>query len=176
MVIGRSLCWMMVAAVAVASIGCASDQVRGDDLYPQQPAFDVSEEAEIEDSPEVREVLDVLYQYREALVSKDYGSLNRIVSEQYYDNAGTTHTTEDDYGYDELADIYEMTAEYADQIQYDIRVKDVVVDGYRAHVDFEFEYAYQFHIGDQERWDAGVDVNRLELQRENNRWRIVSGM
>ena len=172
----RPLLLLTLVVVVGGLVGCGSAYVQGDDLYADDREFDIDEEAEIEDTEEVREVLDVLYQYREAMVMKDFGSLNRLVSEQYYDNAGTTHTTADDYGYDDLESIFEKMAEYAEEIQYQVVVKDVVVDNYDAHVDYEFEYAYQYQVADQETWDAGIDVNRLELQREGDRWRIVSGL
>lgn len=176
MAIRRLFYWVAIAGLVAMLTGCASNQVQGDDLYPDEPHFQISEDAEIRDDADAREVLDVLYRYREAMVSKDFGSLTRLVSQDFYDNAGTTHTTEDDYGYDELSEVFEMMAEYATQIQYEVIVKDVVVDDYRAHIDYEFEYAYQYEMADQETWDAGVDVNRLELQRENDRWRIISGL
>lgn len=167
---------LLVTGLVVVSTGCASNQVQTGDLYPEEHNFQISEEAEIEDEPEVREVLDVLYRYRNAMVSKDFASLNRLVSEEYYENAGTTHTTEDDYGYDDLDEVFELMAEYAEEVQYEVLVQDVVVEDHRAHIDYEFEYAYQYQLADQETWDAGVDVNRLELQRENDRWRIIGGM
>lgn len=173
----RLLSWLVIGVVVSAgAVGCASAYVQDDDVYPDDRHFEISEEAEIEDTPEVREVLDVLYRYREAMVTKDFGALNRLVSEHYYANAGTTHTTEDDYGYDDLDDLYELMAEYAEEIQYEVVVEDVVVDDYEAHVDYQFEYAYQYEVADQSTWDAGIDVNRLELEREGDRWRIVGGM
>ncbi len=169
-------CWMIIAGFAWMSVGCVSSGLQTDDLYPDATDFQISERAEIEDTEDARDIIHVLYEYREALVSKDFGTLNRLVSEHYYDNAGTTHTTADDYGYDELSSIFEMMAEYADQVQYEVIVQDVVIDGARAHIDYEFEYAFRYEIADSETWDAGVDVNRLEMHREGDQWRITSGM
>lgn len=176
MAMRRLICLMVLVGFVLTSIGCATNQVRSGDMYPDEPHFDISDDADIEDTPEVRDVIDVLYQYREAMITKDFGALNRLVSRDYYDNAGTTHTTDDDYGYDELADVFELMAEYARDVQYEVLIKDVVVDDYHAHIDYEFEYAYQYRVADQTTWDAGVDVNRLELQLEDDRWRIISGM
>lgn len=167
---------IVLAGLLAVMTGCASNHLDSDDLYPDEPGFQIGEDAEIADSPEVREVLEVLYQYRNALVSKDFGTLNRLVSENYYENAGTTHTTADDYGYVELGEVFEKMAEYAAQIRYRVTVQDVMVRERQAHVDFEFEYAFQYDIADKETWDAGVDVNRMEFLREGNQWRIVGGM
>ena len=168
--------WIVLGLVFALLTGCASNQLKGDDLYPNEEGFRIGEDAEVQDTPEVREVLDILFQYRTALVAKDFGTLNRLVSENYYENAGTTHTTADDYGYAELAEVFEMMAEYAEQIRYSVLVQDVSVRGNQAHIDFEFEYAFQYRIADEETWDAGLDVNRMELLRENGQWRIISGL
>ena len=52
----------------------------------------------------------------------------------------------------------------------------VVVKGAEAFIDYEYRYAYQFKVGEEESWDAGVEVNRLELKRVNDQWKIVSGL
>lgn len=176
MVVRRPIYWMVLVGFVAMAMGCSSNHLRSDDLYPDTVEFQLDEDSEIEDTAENREVLDILYQYRLALVNKDFGTLNRLVSENYYENAGTTHTTADDYGHGELADIYELMAEYADQIRYSVKVHEVVVDRNQAHIDYEFEYAYQYRVADEETWDAGLDVNRLELYREGGQWRIISGM
>ena len=176
MEIRRLFSWMVVVGILMITAGCASNGLASDDIYPEEPEFQFGEDADIQDTPEVREVVDVLFQYRQALIAKDFGTLNRLVSENYYENTGTTHTTADDYGHSGLAEVFEMMAEYAKEIRYSVTVQDVVVRDNQAHIDFEFQYAYQYQIADKETWDAGVDVNRMELHREGNAWRIVGGM
>ena len=168
--------WAVVAALVAITTGCASSQLSTDDIYPGETEFRIGENAEIKDSPEVREVIDVMYQYRQALIAKDFGTLNRLVSPHYYENTGTTHTTTDDYSYDQLGEVFEMMAEYAQEIRYEVTIQDVVVRDNQAHVDYEFQYAYQYRVADKETWDAGMDVNRMEFLREDNQWRIVGGM
>ncbi len=175
-IVGRLLTWMILVTFVGGAMGCASEHLRSDELYTDDSDFRIDADAEIRDTTEARQVLDVVYHYRQALVNKDFGTLNRLVSEDYYDNAGTTSTTVDDYGHGELTSIFEMMAQHAEQIRYEIIVKDVQVDGLRAHVDYEFQYAFQYRIGDKETWDAGSDVNRLEFNREGDQWRITSGM
>ncbi len=175
-VLKRYIGWMIIAGFLWASLGCASSGLQTEDIYPDAMGFEIGEDAYVEDTPDVREVIDILYQYREALVAKDFGTLNRLVSEHYYHNAGNTSTTQDDYGQDGLPEIYELMAEYVQQVQYHVVIKEVVVEGDRAHIDYEFEYAFQFEVADSEAWDAGVDVNRLEMYREGGHWRITDGM
>ncbi len=125
---------------------------------------------------ENRQVVDVLLQYRRAVIRKDVGALRRLVSEDYYDNGGTTDTTRDDFGVDELPEIFELIAQHAEQIKYDVVVKDVEIKDDVAYVDYEYEYAYQYKVGDQTSWDAGLEVNRLELAQRDGEWKIISGL
>ncbi|MBA2662130.1 MAG: hypothetical protein H0U74_07515 [Bradymonadaceae bacterium] len=172
----RFLLGLTILLSIFATTACSPNHIRADDLYPDDPAFRVDDEARILDTLEARQVLDVLAQYRQALVRKDFGALNRLVSQDYYDNAGTTHTTADDYGLTELREAFEVMARHAETIQYKVVVKDVVITTLRAHVDYEYEYAYQYKVGDETTWDAGVEVNRLQMAREGDLWRIVSGL
>lgn len=158
------------------TVGCASQTIKGDELYGDVDGFRIGQEADIPDETEYREALDVLVQYRKALVQKDVGALKRLISKDYYDNAGSTDTTDDDYGHEKLPDIFEMLANYADEIKYNVTVKRVQFKHKRAMIDYEYEYAYKYDVGEKATWDAGVEVNRLELVTEDGRWKIASGL
>ena len=157
-------------------LACGPGLIRSEDLYADDQGFRIDEEAEISDTLEHRQVLDVLVQYRRALMRKDIGSLRRLIAEDYYENAGTTATTSDDYGASELPEVFELLSQHAEEIRYAVNVKSVEVEGDQAVVDYEYEYAYRYRVGDQETWDAGVDVNRLELMTRDGEWKIVSGL
>lgn len=176
MVFRRLALVFLLVAVGFVSTACGDAYVQDDDLYADDPGFRIAEDAEIRDTTANREVLDILAQYRQAVVKKDFGALKRLVAAGYYDNAGTTDTTEDDYDAQELSTLYEMMARHAQSIKYNVLVKDLEVDQNRAWVDYEYEYAYEYDVGDDVAWDAGVDVNRLELESQDGRWRIVSGL
>ena len=45
-----------------------------------------------------------------------------------------------------------------------------------AHVDYEYRYTYQYTVGDEVSWDAGVEVNRLDLKKIKGEWKIISGL
>lgn len=172
----RTLNVLLLFLVAGALTACGPTYLRTESHYADERGFTIDEEAQIADTVEHRQVLDVLVQYRSAIVRKDVGSLKRLVSDEYYENSGTTNTTSDDYGAEALPEVYEMMAQNADNIRYEVKVKDLVVDGTRAYVDYEYEYAYKFDIGEQPSWDAGIDVNRLELLEDDGEWKIISGL
>ncbi len=165
---------LIVSLVAV--VGCGNDYLRTEDHYADEVGFVIDEEAEIPDTVDARQVVDVLVQYRRAVVRKDVGTLRRLVSERYYDNGGTTDTTRDDYAAESLPEVFELMAQNANQIKYDVKVKGVEVGERTASIDYEYEYAYQYQVGEQTNWDAGIDVNRLQLEAEEDGWKIVSGL
>lgn len=162
--------------VCIFTTGCTQQYLRSERHYSEEVGFVIDKEAEIRDTTENRKVLDVLLQYRRAVVRKDVGSLKRLVSARYYDNAATTDTTRDDYAADDLDDVFEMMAQHTDQIRYDVTVKALKIDRNVAWVDYEFRYAYEYDIGDASTWDAGIDVNRLQMEAEEGEWKIVSGL
>ncbi len=172
----RLLVGILIGVVALMSVGCGGDYIRSENIYTDDPGFQIEEDAEIPDTTVNRQVLDVLAHYRRAIVNKDFGALKRLVSDDYYDNAGTTDTTQDDYSADKLPEIFELMAQHAEDIQYDVEVQNVDIRKDRAFVSYEFDYAYKYNIAGDSAWDAGVDVNRLELVQEDGKWRIISGM
>ena len=167
---------MTLGATVATFTGCASEYIRGEDFYVEDADFRIDEEAKIKDTVENREILDVMAKYRQAIVKKDFGTLNRIIAEDYYDNASTTNTTRDDYGRAQLDELFEMLANHAESIQYRIIIKDVRVERDEAFVDYEYRYAYQFKIGEEVSWDAGVEVNRVTLKQQEDSWKILSGL
>jgi hypothetical protein len=172
----RLITGMLLGLVAVLSVGCAGNHIRADDIYADDPGFQIDEDAEIVDTTEHRQVLDVLAHYRRAVITKNFGALKRLVAPDYYENAGTTDTTSDDYGADDLPEVFELMAQGAEEIKYNVLVQSVEVRKDRAVVEYQFDYAFQYKVGEEEAWDAGVDVNRLELIQQDGRWRIIAGL
>lgn len=172
----RLMVAFLVGLTALTGVACGGEYIRSENLYAEDPGFQIQEESEIPDNTVNRQVLDVLVHYRKAVVQKDFGALKRLISEEYYDNAGTTDTTEDDYSAEHLNKVFEMMAKHAKEIKYNVLVQNVGVQKDRAFIDYKYDYAYQYAVGDEVAWDAGVEINRLELIEEDGRWRIVSGL
>lgn len=171
-----SIAVAILSVVALSVTGCGDQYIRADEIYQNDPGFNLAEDAEIPDTTESRKALDVLARYRQAVVQKDFGTLNRLVAQDYYDNAGTTDTTDDDYDAERLSEVFELMAKHTESITYKVMVKGVTIQKDRAFVDYEYEYSYQYKFGDDTQWDAGVDVNRLELVQLNGNYKIVSGL
>ncbi len=136
----------------------------------------VAAEAEIADTPENREIVDLVNDYRRALEDKDLGTLRRLISSSYYENGGTTHTTMDDYGYDGLTHVFELYSENVRQLRLSVLIREIEIRGDRANVYVDFGYNMLYVLEGQERWQVDRDLNRLELVREGSEWRVSAGL
>jgi phosphopantetheine adenylyltransferase len=169
-IVGFVVCGMLISS-------CMKNQLEDEELEANDRSFQIADEAEVIDTEKTRAVLNVLSRYRQAVVDKDFGTIKKLVSQDYYDNAGTTDTTEDDYGWSELKkQILEMMAEHTDEIKYDMLIQNVEVKKGTAYIDYEYDFAYRYKVGETQTWDAGLETNRVELQKEDGKWRITSGL
>jgi phosphopantetheine adenylyltransferase len=175
---GRYLPIGIFLCIVFLMSGCGKRQLENDELPIKDRSFRIAEEAQIKDTKETRDILEVLARYRKAVVEKDFRTIKHVVSEDYYDNAGTTDTTEDDYGWPELKEqILELMANHAQKIQYTIVVQNVEVENEEAKVDFEYDFAYRYKVGENSTWDAGLETNRIEMIKSSGgEWKIVSGL
>ncbi len=174
----RNIQLLLILILTTVLAACGPQFLRKDSSESWQEAdgFQIDEAAEIVDTPEHRQLVDLLVKYREAMVEKDVGQLKRLVASDYYENAGTTDTTTDDYGASDLASIFEMVSKHASQIRYDVTLKNIEIKGDEASIDYEYRYAYRYEVGEQQTWDAGVELNRIELEDRDGEWKIVSGL
>ena len=136
----------------------------------------IAEDAEITDTPEHRAIIELVDNYRRALEDKDIGTLRRLISSDYYENAGTNHSTMDDYGYDGLNHVFDLYSENVRQLRLSVLVREIELQGDRANVYVDFVYNMLYVVEGQERWQVDRDLNRLELVREGTDWRVVAGL
>ena len=135
------------------------------------------DEAIILDTPTNRDVLDVLNAYHKAIEAKDSERLKSLVSDDYYENGGTSERTDDDYGNSGVSDALRRFTESIEHIQFEIVVKDLRVEGDHAQVFYEYSYNYLFRVDEVPRWEAGRDVNRMDLVlNESGKWKITRGL
>ncbi len=150
-----------LAVFALFSMGCATAKIKG---------------TEIDDTPENRSIVDVVERYRVAVESRDAVALRSLASQHYYENAGTTHTSGDDWGRPELEEVLARFKDHVKAVTYEIAIQTVRVVGNRADVDYEHTWAFQYTDGERDAWTRKSDTNRLELIKEAAGWRILSGM
>ena len=131
----------------------------------------------IEDTEETRGVYDRVEQYRAAMEARDVDGVIAMVSPRYYENAGTTDTDKDDYGFQVLHDkVLALLRNNVLAVQYQLLLRDIRVDGDVAIAEYEYFYKFKFVEGGNEGWAQRNDFNRLEFSREGGQWMIVSGL
>jgi tagatose-1,6-bisphosphate aldolase non-catalytic subunit AgaZ/GatZ len=125
----------------------------------------------------VSAILDVLQSYEDAVEALDLAAVHQLVSIDYYENAGTTDTTADDYGFVGVLPALTTLREHLREVRLRIIVRDLVVETDRAEVIFDFELTMLYQVGDHARWHTGRDVSRMQLQlEEDGAWRFTSGL
>lgn len=159
---------VVLAAVTLLCTAC------GPALIDDSPV--IAADAEIVDDQVNREIIALVEEYRRALEDKDIASLHRIISSGYYENGGTNHTTDDDYGYDGLTEVFELYGENVRQLRLSFEVHQIEVRGNRANVYLDYAYNMLYVVEGQERWQVDRDLNRLELVREGEQWRVLAGL
>ena len=131
---------------------------------------------DFEDTPANRAVLRLVERYRAAVEARDVETLKRLASRQYYENASTTWTSNDDWGRPDLETVLGRFADHVKAVAYEVEVKELRVQGERAHVDLQHTWAFQYSDGERDAWTRKRDDNRLDLVHEDGEWRIASGM
>jgi hypothetical protein len=142
--------------------------------FIQSPLLD--DELRLRDSDDNRAIVDLVASYEASLEALDLNRIGEHVSEEYYENAGTTDTTEDDYGYESLMGQFAVLTEHVREMRVDIEVHSITVDGDRADVLFDYSFTMLYSVDGLDRWETDRDVNRLQLIRENESWRIAGGL
>lgn len=151
-----------LVAVLMLSVACGPSYVKGTDIL---------------DTPENREVIDLIENYRLAIESRDATLLAQIVSRSYFENASTTSATDDDYGYEQLLrEVLPVLRDNIKKVIYKVAVKKVQLKGKQASVFVDWELTLQYVEGGVEGWSTAKDKNRIDLVVEDGRWKIASGL
>lgn len=152
--------WAWIVFLAVGLLACKPKTFPG---------------TKIPDNDENRAVLRVVGEYQRNMEARDLDALVALASPDYYEDRGTPQD-DDDYGIQELRSA--LAADFANiqQMRYSVEVKNITIEGNKAFVDFHFEMAFQFKIGDTARWHTAEQDNQLELVKIDNDWKIRAGL
>jgi hypothetical protein len=132
---------------------------------------------QIPDRPENRAVLDVLAAYKAAMEARDADALLALAAPGYFDRGDPAKASSSpplDYGTLRR----EIPEDFKDvkSVHLDITVKDVQVDGDKAHVDYYAVLRYAVAVASGEKWFSEADDARMRLVKLNGRWKIASGL
>ena len=130
---------------------------------------------QIPDTEDTRAVLNVMEQYRAAVEARDAKAIQGLVSKSFRDNSGTEDPA-DDLTYQNLTQ--ELPALFsrieAPKVDIDIRKMDVQRDGV-ATVIYYWNATWRVPtLMDRPQRDS--ELKQMVLQKEDGKWRIVTGI
>lgn len=136
----------------------------------------VSPELELERTEDNAAIVEVMEAYAKAIESRDFDSVSKMLSKDYYENAGTTDRTEDDYGLAGIKKLFTTLGDHVKEVRVEVTIRDLSVEGDRGRVVFDYALTMLYNVGGEERWQTARDVNQVELRREGGSWLILSGI
>jgi len=157
----RSALRLLAAPLAfLAVLGCSPRRIPG---------------TEIRDNADTRAIVEVISTYRKAAERRDAGAVLALVSQKYFDDAGTPDPGDDiDYGQLERR----ITKDYASvtALRLDIGVKQIDVDGDAASAVVFYDEHYRIETKAGEIAKQASDAHRMRFVREQGAWRFISGL
>lgn len=149
----------LALAFALAAVACAPRRIPG---------------TEIEDTQDTREIIGVMERYRSSLEAKDAEAILELVSPKFNDNAGTSNPA-DDLSYEALkTQLPERVAQLED-VKLDVNVRKIAVEGDRAQLVYYYNSSYRLpKLSSRPQSDS--DLQMMEFERTDGKWRILSGI
>jgi hypothetical protein len=130
---------------------------------------------DVPDTAENREVVDFVEQYRHAVEERNAPAILGLVSERYFDDNGTP-SADDDIDYTALRDRFERWGSDVMDVRYEMRYRRVTFQPDRIFVDYTYTGSFKVRDLDGDRWSRRLADNRIEIVREGDEFRIVSGL
>jgi hypothetical protein len=156
------LSFLGVLIIGFLTIGCGPKLIPGLDI-------------ELADTPDHRALLKVLDSYRQAFENKDVKSLLSLTSQKFYENSGTSDTG-DDYDHQGLNKHFEEHFKKIKNCSLNLQIKDISVEENKATIDYRYVSRYLMDLPSGEKWQIANDLNRMELVKEDDSWKIMSGI
>lgn len=130
---------------------------------------------DVPDTAENREIVDFIEGYRHAVEERNPAAILLLVSERYFDDNGTPGA-DDDIDYGGLRDRFQRWEGDVVDIRYEMRYRRITFEPDRVFVDFTYTGSFKVRDLDGERWSRRLADNRIEIVRENDEFRIISGL
>ena len=130
---------------------------------------------EIDDTRDNRAIVDVIDAYRKALDGRDGTAAMALVSQDYFDDAGTGEAT-DDLDRDQLAKALAETLTRMPVVKLELAVTRIDVDGDKASAYLFYDSRYRVATPRGEIPKRDSDLARMTFRREGGFWKIASGL
>lgn len=138
---------------------------------------------EIPDTPDNREIVQVLERFRTSFVRQDPAAILSTAHPTYYDEAGTDDPS-DDIVYEELGPVLRKRISQVESVRFTMEYLDVYIRRNRAtvHVWIDASFRLKPILGDDglprvpPRAVPKQDYAKFELIREGDTWMITKGI
>ncbi len=131
---------------------------------------------QVDDSDFNRQVIAFCEDYRHAVEKRSTSTLLKLADPRYYEDGGNVDTS-DDLDFAGLEDYLQRQFRDARAIRYEIFYRDVTIGrSNQVFVDYTYSASYKVPSKVGEVWRRRVADNRLELVRDGEKFRILSGM
>lgn len=130
---------------------------------------------EIEDTEANREIVAFCERYRRAVEDLNIGLLLSLASPRYFDNMGTSKA-DDDVDREGLEKVLKERFNSVKKVRYEIRYRSLYEMHSTVYVEYTYTTSFQYEVGEKARWGNKTADNRLEIERSDGGYLIVSGM
>jgi hypothetical protein len=131
---------------------------------------------QVDDSDFNRQVIAFCENYRHAVERRNTGELLKLADAKYYEDGGNVDTS-DDLDFAGLKTYLEDKFKETSAIRYEIFYRDVSFGrSDQVFVDYTYSASYKVPTEKGPVWRRRVADNRLELVRDGEKFRILSGM
>jgi len=153
--------YLAALAIALPPLACAKTYIPNTD---------------VQDTSENRDIILFCEKYRHAMEDRNVADLLRLMSPGYFEDAGNTKN-EDDADFEAMRQF--LTGDFLKTtgIRYEIRYRRVTLtETNHIFVDYSYAAAWKIPGAKSEEWHHEVTDNRLDLVRDGESFKIVSGM
>ena len=130
---------------------------------------------EIEDTDENREIVSFCERYRHAVEDMNVGLLMSLAAPRYFYN-NSTPSGDDDFDRNGLEEILASKFKSVKAMRYEIRYRNIFESHGMIYVEYTFNMSFQYEVKEKSKWANRTADNRLELERVDDGFLIVSGM
>ncbi|MBN2342914.1 MAG: hypothetical protein JXX29_02735 [Deltaproteobacteria bacterium] len=130
---------------------------------------------EILDTDFNRDVINFCERYRHAVEDLNVGLLLSLASPRYFDNSGTP-SGDDDVDKSGLEDLLNSRFSPIEDIRFEIKYRAVFEETSVIYIEYTYTMSFQYTIDGETQWKNHTGDNRLELERAENGFLVLSGM
>jgi hypothetical protein len=130
---------------------------------------------EIPDNDDNRAIIAFCERYRHAVEDLNVGLVLSLASPRYFDNSGTP-SPDDDVDRAGLERLMMEKFKDVKSVRYEIRYRDVYETLGVVYVEYTYNMAFQYQLGDKAKWANRTSDNRLELERVPDGFLVLAGM